>query len=169
MRLGITEQLLKRERFHVSLHHLGDHKRLKTSLLYAGRLAGDRVSMAEFEIVFTQLGSFNTPPKKGRRRKFPLVLRAEPGPVHELHGALGLALTRYGQKVKPGFVPHLTLTYSEKFVPFREIEPVKLMVREFALVHSWLSLSRYDFHGRWTLRPIDVERLSQDEILMETA
>ena len=107
--------------------------------------------MSEFEIVFTRLGSFNTPPKKGRPREWPLVLRAETGPVFELHRRLGVAMTRYGLKTHAGFTPHLTLAYTAKFVPFHEIAPIRLMVRGFALVHSWLWLGRYDFHGHWTL------------------
>lgn len=125
--------------------------------------------MSEFEIVFGRLGSFNAPPKKGRPHRRPLVLLAESGPVHELHSALGLALAGYRQKVHERFVPHLTLAYSEKFIPFREVEPIKLIVTEFALVHSWLSLSRYDFHGRWALRPVDGEWLPQNKIAMEMA
>lgn len=151
--LGVDEPLLDWRRFHVSLHHLGDHKRLRSPLLYAAGLAGECVSMSEFEIVFGRLGSFNTPPKKGRRREWPLVLRAEPGPVQELHQSLGLAMARYGLRFDAGFVPHLTLAYTAKFVPFREIEPIRLMVTQFALVHSLLWLSQYDFHGHWMLRP----------------
>lgn len=148
---GVIAPLLGTWRFHVSLHHLGDHKRLRSPLLYAARLAGDCVSMPAFEIVFNRLGCFNAPPKKGRPREWPLVLLAEPGPVHDLHGSLGLAMARYGLKAGGNFTPHLTLTYSERFVSFREIEPVKLMATQFALVHSWLWLGRYDFPGRWTL------------------
>lgn len=148
---GVAEPLLRTKRFHVSLHHLGDHKRLRSPLLYAARLAGDSVSMPAFEIVFTRLGCFNAPPKKGRAREWPLVLLAELGPVHELHGSLGVAMARYGLKAGGNFTPHLTLAYSARFIPFREVEPVKLMATQFALVHSWLWLGRYDFPARWTL------------------
>lgn len=149
--LGVAERLLGRWRFHVSLHNLGDHKRLRSPLLYAARLAGDDVSMPAFEIVFTRLGCFNAPPKRGRPPEWPLVLLAEPGPIHELHGSLGLAMARYGLKASGNFTPHLTLAYSSRFVPFRAIEPVKLMATQFALVHSWRWLGRYDFPGCWTL------------------
>src|SRR4051812_41091968 len=39
---------LKTERLHISLHHVGDYRRLKTQFLYAARQAAAAVSMRPF-------------------------------------------------------------------------------------------------------------------------
>ena len=50
------------------------------------------------------------------------------------------------------FVPHMTLLYDTRMVAERPIEPMRLTVRDFALVHSLVGQSRYIELARWPLR-----------------
>lgn len=60
-----------------------------------------------------------------------------------LGAALGLSTTR--------FTPHLTVLYDKKLIPEHPIMPVMWKACEFALVHSYVRLSRYAIIGRWPL------------------
>lgn len=147
----IAERLIAADRYHISLEHLGDYRRIKSPIVYAAGKAGSRVSFAEFEVTFNRAGSFNTPPPKVGPHKRPFVLLAEPGLVSELRGNLAAELAKYNIRSSSHFVPHLTLTYSQKFVPFRDIEPITITVNQFALVHSRRGLTEYIFFERWML------------------
>ena len=150
---GLTGSLIKKERFHVSLHHIGDFKRLKSPLLYAARMAGSAVSMHPFEMTFRFLKSLDgAPPKRGRPREWPLVLLGEGDDVRELYRTLGAALQRNGLRSAAHFVPHMTLLYGPKPIPMQAIQPIRVAVNEFVLIHSELGLTRYNMIDRWRLK-----------------
>ena len=56
--------------------------------------------------------------------------------------------------LRPGidFKPHMTLLYGEKPMAKQEIEPIRLLVKEFVLIHSERGLTRHNVIDRWPLR-----------------
>jgi len=141
---------LRPDRFHLSLHHVGDYKRLPTRLIYAAQQAARAVSMGPFEVGFRFLTSFEPAPHKKDRR--PLVLLGEGGEaLATLFRSLGIALTRNGLRAAAQFTPHLTLAYGPDAVPLREIEPIRFAAKDFVLIHSRLGLTQYEIIDRWTL------------------
>jgi RNA 2',3'-cyclic 3'-phosphodiesterase len=140
------------DRLHLSLHHLGDHKRLKPKLLYAARRAAEAVLIRQFEVTFSIIRSFEvTPPAGGRPHRHPLILLCQGEALPELHRILGAGMKKNGLRGAKHFTPHITLAYSPKLVLEQAIEPVRFFVRELVLIHSKLGLSQYHIVGRWPL------------------
>jgi 2'-5' RNA ligase len=149
---GVTGDQLLRERFHVSLQHVGDYKRLRSKILFAAARSGRRIAMAPFEITFRYASSFpGRPAARGKPAKHPFVLLADDGPVCELSRRLGAEMLREGLKASDGFVPHLTLAYDQKLIPQQPIGPISFVAREFVLVHSLRGLTKYVFPECWPL------------------
>jgi 2'-5' RNA ligase len=143
---------LRAERLHVSLHHVGDYKRLQTKFLYAAKQAGTAVSMRRFEVTFRFIESFEgPPPTDARPYRRPLVLLGESDALLELHRVLGAAMERSGLRAAEDFTPHMTMFYGAKPIARQAIEPFRFVVREFALIHSELWRTRYNVIGRWPL------------------
>lgn len=69
----------------------------------------------------------------------------------ELRRMLGVSLLAYKYPMPQEYLPHLTLSYNEQFVPMRAIEPITCMVEEFCLIHSELWLTKYQILRRWRL------------------
>ena len=144
---------LKRERLHVSLHHIGGYKRLRPKFIYAATQAAKAVAIRSFEMIFRIIKSFEgAPSNNGRPRRWPLVLLGEGDPVVELHEVLGAAMERNGLVANEHFAPHMTLLYGSKPIPAQAIEPIRFVVKEFVLIHSELGFTRYNILGRWPLR-----------------
>lgn len=142
---------LRTDRLHVSLHHIGDFRRLRTKFIYAAQQAGKAVSMGPFEVAFRFVKSFEAMPHKKDRR--PLVLLGEGGEaLAELFRSLGIAMTRNGLEAAADFVPHMTLSYGPDAIPVQAIEPIRFTVKDFALIHSRLGLTRYEVIDRWSLQ-----------------
>ncbi|MPZ57576.1 MAG: 2'-5' RNA ligase [Rhizobiales bacterium] len=143
---------LKTERLHVSLHHAGDYKRLRTKFTYAARQAGKAVSMHPFEMTFRFIKSFEgAPSTNGRPRRRPLVLLGEGDALLELHKVLGAAMEKNGLRAAEHFTPHMTLFYGAKPIPMQAIKPIRFVVNEFTLIHSELWLTQYNVVDRWSL------------------
>lgn len=144
---------LKTERLHVSLHHVGDYKRLSTRTVHAAGQAGKAVSMRPFEVTFRFITGFaSAPATNGRPRRCPLVLLGEGDALLELHKILGAAMKKNGLRAGEHFMPHMTLSYGEKPFPMQAIEPIRFVVGEFALIHSRLWLSQYNLVDHWPLK-----------------
>lgn len=143
---------LRSECLHVSLHHVGDYRRLRTKFIHAATLAASAVAMQRCEMTFQFIGSFDgVPLADGRPRKRPLVLLGESAAVRELHKLLGAAMEKIGLRATAHFMPHMTLFYGQRPIPVQAITPIRFAVDEFALIHSALGLARYDVMGRWPL------------------
>ena len=148
---GLNGELLATERFHISLHHIGDFVGLPQDILaMAGDAAGvATVVMSPFEIVFDRAMSF-----VGRPRNHPFVLCGSDGvaALTAFHQALGGAIERAGLKLrKLHFTPHVTLLYGDRCIAEQIVEPVAWTVREFVLVHSLIGRKQYVPLARWTL------------------
>ena len=138
------------ERLHVSLHGLGDHPRLPETLFGQARGAAASVAMPLFEIEFDRVVSFG---EKAKKRPFVLRVGRDGTPLKTFHRLLGEAMKKagLGRWVAPHFTPHMTLLYDNRVVKERAIDPIRLTVRNFALVQSLLGRSRYIEVARWPL------------------
>jgi 2'-5' RNA ligase len=113
--------------------------------------AGDAVSMPRFEVSFTEAMSF-----RRRAGRNPLVLPCDEG----AEAMAGLAEALWAQMRERGFtlkskltaVYHLTLAYDPVLVPPTPLEqPIRMPVREFALVRSRRGEGRYETIQKWAL------------------
>ncbi|MER8482817.1 2'-5' RNA ligase family protein [Mesorhizobium sp. M1322] len=148
----ITGSLLLEGRFHVSLQHAGDYKRLRSKIVFAARRSGRLVTVPAFEVTFRYAGSFPGPPvTRGKLPSRPFVLLADNGPVCELSRLLGAGMKANGLKSSDHFVPHMTLAYDEKFIVRQLIDPISFVAREFILIHSLRGLTVYRNLDRWPL------------------
>jgi RNA 2',3'-cyclic 3'-phosphodiesterase len=148
----IDAPMLKTDRLHVSLQHVGDYKRLPTKIVFASRLAGAAILMKPFAITFRAIKSFEAPPaQRGRSRRWPVVLLCEGDGLHELHGRLGTSMATRGLRAGELFVPHMTLFYAPQPVPFQLIEPIRFVVTDFELIHSRRGLTEYRTLDQWML------------------
>lgn len=148
---SLSGKLLADDRFHTSLCHLSDRRRVRSKDEYAADLAAKTVRIPSFEITYSRMGSFLGAPRKGQPPKHPLVLFADDGPVNELYATLGAELRKFRFRVPESFRPHLTLSYNRQFLPMRAVDPVTFVVREFVLVHSELWLTEYHVLKTWHL------------------
>lgn len=146
---GLHGKPLRADRFHITLHHLGDYAGLRDDLVVKAGEAAARVDMAEFEVGFDSASSFS---RQSRNRPFVLRGDVRVASLHELQSALGVNMARVGLKADPGFTPHVTLLYDDRAVPPQPIDPIAWTVREFVLVHSLLGKTEHRILGRWQLR-----------------
>jgi RNA 2',3'-cyclic 3'-phosphodiesterase len=148
---GLKGNPLASDRFHVTLHPLGDHAGLPPRIVAAAQEAAANVSESAFEVAFDRVASFRT----GARNR-PLVLVGGEGVVGLMafQQAVGLAMKRagLGRWVRSPFTPHMTLLYDDRVVGEQIVEPVSWRVQEFVLVHSLLGRTQHIPLGRWPLR-----------------
>jgi 2'-5' RNA ligase len=147
---GLKGKPLATERFHVTLHHLGDYIRLPQDIVAAAREAAAAVTAPPFDVLFDYAVSF-----VGRPRNRPFVLRGGDGvaALMAFQQSLGLAMRKagLGRWVDQRFTPHVTLLYDDRFVDEQRIEPIGWAVHEFVLVHSLLGRSEHIPLERWPL------------------
>lgn len=141
----LPEKPLRAERLHISLHHVGDYRRLREKFVYAARQAGQAVTMPPFDVTLRAAASLDGPPRR------PFVLLGEDGPVFTLHERLRIAMSGNGLRAARRFMPHMTLFYGAKPMSTGEIEPIRFTVRAFSLIHSKLWLTKYETIGCWRL------------------
>lgn len=148
---GLQGRPLKPERFHITLHHLGDYAGLPQDLVAAASMAGASVAAAPFDVTFDRAASFTSTP-----RNRPFVLRGDGGlaALVAFQQSLGEALkkTVLGRWAKPGFTPHVTLLYDDRSVPEQAVPPVAWTAHEFVLVHSLIGQTLHVPLARWPLK-----------------
>lgn len=147
---GLKGRPLKSDRFHVTLHHLGDFAGVPPHVVEAARAAAASVCFAPFELVFDRAESFDN--KRGRNN--PFVLQGDEGTqdVIAFQRKLGEAMKKAGLKPDSRFVPHVTLLYDDAAVTAQPVTPpVRWVAREFVLVHSLLGKTQHIVLGRWPL------------------
>lgn len=149
---GLKGKTLRTERFHVTLHHLGNYAGLPPDVVVVAEMVGASVAnaMPPFELAFDRVGSFSNTP-----RNRPLVLRDGDGLIAltAFQQALGNLLQKTAMRywLKPGYTPHLTLLYDDQNVSLQPIETVAWTAREIVLVHSLVGQGRHVHLGRWPL------------------
>jgi 2'-5' RNA ligase len=150
---GLKGEPLKAERFHITLHHLGDYAGLPQGVVAAASEAASAVAAAPgFDLAFDRVASFAGKP--GNR---PFVLRGGErlADLVAFQRKLGEAMkkTSVGSWAEPRFTPHVTLLYDGKEVAEHGVDTVSWTVREFVLVHSLIGQTRHIVLGRWPLQP----------------
>lgn len=153
-RQGLTGKLLDTGRFHVTLHHLGDHAGVRQDIVASAEKAAAAVARQAkpFDVVFDRVVSF-----AGRPGKRPLVLRGDDSAgladLRALQQALGVAMAAagLGSWAEPRFTPHVTLLYDARELAQQGVEPIRWTVGELVLVHSLLGRTTYIPLGRWPL------------------
>lgn len=149
---GLKGKTLQTDRFHVTLHHLGNYAGLPPDVVAMTREAGASVAnaMPPFELAFDSVESFSNTP-----RNRPLVLRGGDGLIaltaFQQALATPLKKTAVRHRLKLGYTPHLTLLYDDRSVSLQVIESVAWTARELVLVHSLVGQSRHVYLGRWPL------------------
>lgn len=146
--LGLRGQPLLTDRFHITLHHLGDYVGLPNDMVVKGKEAGAALKTAPFEVTFDQAVSFANRPGNN-----PFTLQGGEG-VQDLIGfqkALGEKMVL--QKLKPdkSFTPHITLLYDGQVVLAQAIAPIRWTVDRFVLVQSKLGQTQHIVLGEWLL------------------
>lgn len=148
---GLKGKPLASERFHITLHHLGDYAELPPDLVEGAMRAANHMIAAPFDVQFDHVASFAT-----RAEKKPCVLLAEDGdsPLRRLRKLLGECLieAKQGKHVTRDFTPHVTLCYDRTLVAPQAVSRMGWTVREFALVHSLLGKTEHRILRRWSLR-----------------
>jgi 2'-5' RNA ligase len=146
--LALRGQPLPTDRFHVTLHHLGDYVGLPAEIVRRGEAAGSAVAAAPFEAVFDRAMSFANRPGNN-----PFTLQADAG-LDALVGfqqRLGLEMAKVGLKPDKAFVPHVTLLYDGQVIPAQAIAPIRWTVDRFVLVQSKLGQTRHIVLKSWDL------------------
>lgn len=140
---------LKSDRFHVTLHHLGDFPGLPETEVVAVRKACTSVAaaMGPFDVAFDRVKNFSQKPSRR-----PVVLTDGGGnhKLRELYQRLLIELRTPPPK-RP-FSPHVTLLYDERSVPEMVLsQPLRWTVREIVLIDSLMGQSKYVELERWEL------------------
>ncbi len=151
---GMRGRLLRPDRLHVTLHHLGDYPELPPERVDAAIAALERIHMPAFDIAFTRVESFH-----GKPGHYPCVLRCPETPAegdtpagvfalwHEAR--VQLAAEGFAPMLDRRFVPHITLLYGDRRLPMPvAIAPIAWRVNEVVLVHSLLGRTEYRFLAR---------------------
>jgi 2'-5' RNA ligase len=136
---------------HCTLLPLGDFTKIPDEIVQALLLAGSRVVAPSFDMAWDRVMRF------GRESAAlgPLVLRAGAGEpeLRALQKAICSTIDAPtpGVRIKRSFTPHVTLARTG-FIQERAIEPIRLGVREFSLVHSIQSRGWHEVLGSWRLQ-----------------
>jgi RNA 2',3'-cyclic 3'-phosphodiesterase len=152
---GLRGTPLKPERFHVTLHPLGDYAGLHHGIIASASQAAAAVVRQpfdlSFDIAFDRAASFCSKPSNR-----PFVLRGSDGlaAVTAFQQSLSTEMTKagLGHWVKPAYTPHVTLLYDDRCVAEQAVEPIRWTAHEFVLVHSLIGQSLHVPLARWPLR-----------------
>jgi len=146
--LGLRGQPLLTDRFHITLHHLGDYVGLPNDVVTKGKMAGGALSATPFEVVFDKAVSFANRPGNS-----PFTLQGGEGvaALIDFQKALGLKMAGAALKPDKQFLPHITLLYDGQVVPEQEIAPIRWTVDRFVLVQSKLGQTQHIVLHEWTL------------------
>lgn len=148
---GLKGRSLGIERFHVTLHFVGDFAGPRPDIVDAVREVAASVAQRPLPVALDRVASFS---RRGRRA--PLVL---------LGGDGLLALTSFQQVLEntmtsaglgrasyQGYTPHLTLLYDGLQLAEQAIEPIHWLAREFVLVRSLIGKNQHLPIARFPLR-----------------
>lgn len=138
------------ERFHITLHHLGDHAGVRRDIVAMASEAAESIATPSFGVTFDRAASFHNGGNN------PFVLQGGEGleALKAFQRDLGLAMARagLGRHVDKTFTPHVTTLYDQRLVAETPIAPVTWKVEGFTLIHSLLGRTEHISLGRWSLR-----------------
>ena len=138
------------ERFHITLHHLGDHAGVRRDIVAMASEAAEAVATPSFDVTFDRAASFHNGGNN------PFVLQGGEGleALKVFQRDLGLAMARagLGRLVDRSFTPHVTMLYDPRLVAEERVAPVTWRVEGFTLIHSLLGRTEHAPLQRWALR-----------------
>jgi 2'-5' RNA ligase len=144
---GLTGRPLAPDRFHITLHHLGDHAGLRRDIVTMASEAAETLTTAPFEVGFDRAASFHNGGNN------PFVLQGGEGleTLKVFQRDLGLAMARagIGRLVDKTFTPHVTLLYDKRLVAEEPVPPVRWTVKGFTLIHSLLGRTEHIPLAHW--------------------
>jgi 2'-5' RNA ligase len=142
---------LRTDRFHITLHHLGDHSTLRTDIVEQATRAAEKITASQFQVVFDRAMSFSR--KFGDR---PFVLRGDAGlkDLIAVRNSLNLALQEVDLDfyANSTFTPHVTLLYDKTSIAERSVDTIEWTASELVLVHSLIGDTVHNRIGTWSLR-----------------
>ena len=146
--LGLRGAPLLTDRFHITLHHLGDYVGLPNDVVAKGKAAGEGMVHAPFKVTLDRAVSFANRPGNN-----PFTLQGGEGveAVVEFQKTLGLRMAGVALKPDKQFVPHVTLLYDGQVVPAQAVDPIGWTVDRFVLVQSKLGQTQHIVLGEWSL------------------
>ena len=152
-RHGLRGKSLGPDRFHVTLHLIGDFAGgIPPNVLARALDAARPVAQGAppFHIGFDTVASFTR-----KRRNMPLVLLGEDGvqKVAALQQALLDSLVAAGlaEQPQPRFTPHLTLLYDDQRLVPHAVDALTWRVEDLLLVRSLLGRGRHEVLARLPL------------------
>jgi RNA 2',3'-cyclic 3'-phosphodiesterase len=136
------------DRWHLTLHFLGDHDGVREDIERGAIQACESVRAASVDVRLDRLGSF-----KGKRPIAVLRNSQTPAGLQALWEALRkpLAMARFGPWIESTFEPHVTLYYGDTDLELRPVEPIAWGATDFRLIRSAYGQSQYHELGRWPL------------------
>jgi 2'-5' RNA ligase len=142
---GLKAAPLLTDRFHVTVHGLGNYDGLPRNVVAKAIEAGAAVMSRPFEVAFDRVTSF--------AGSDALVLRGGDGVdgIVMFHHDLGVAMRKFGLSAGSQFTPHITLLYKRRRIEEQFIEPIRWTVRDFVLVHSLRGRTMHIPLERWRL------------------
>lgn len=139
------------ERYHLTLHHLGQFPEVRSDLVSRAITAANKIQAQKFDVTLDQFMSFDS--KTG---KYPCVLTSETDSI-ELKNFWqllknNLFAVKLGQNVGTRFKPHATLLYSRQpIIESNLAAPICWPVTDFVLIESLVGKSEHIELGRWPL------------------
>jgi 2'-5' RNA ligase len=148
---GVKPRKDAREKFHVTLFHVGDFVGMPEQALAQARLVADGLRADPVEIRLDRLASF-----AGSPRHQPYVLMStEDAVLTAFQATMQARMLRAGLlqgQHQRRFTPHLTLLYGHHPLPEQAVaEPITWTAREFTLIRSLIGQGRYERLGQWAL------------------
>lgn len=139
------------ERYHLTLHHLGQYPEVRADLVSRAIKAAGNIQSKPFDLVLDQFMCFDS-----RTGRYPCVATTA-GELPDLNNFWqllknNLLAVRLGEKLGSSFKPHATLLYNRQPLGEpRAIEPIKWHVTDFVLIESLVGKSEHIELGRWSL------------------
>ncbi len=143
---GISGSRITPDRLHITLEWIGDD--IGGDVVERACLAANTIHFPAVEAVFNAAKTFPAP-------SGPFVLLGNEGldEIRRLRGELARALAERSFKPPRAYEPHMTLCYDRVHRLARtSIEPIGFRTAEFALVKSYVRLSRHEVVRSWPLR-----------------
>jgi len=142
---GVSGKRIDPDRLHVTLELVGHD--VDDATVDAACRAADTIRMPAIEARFDAIMTFSAP-------SGPCVLLGGEGldDVRALRTDLAMAMADRGFSPSRAYEPHMTLGYDPRHrLPRTSIEPVRFAATEFALVKSYIGLSRHEVLRTWRL------------------
>lgn len=139
------------ERYHLTLHHLGQFPEVRADLVSRAITAASKIQAKPFDLVLDQFMGFDS-----RTGRYPCVATSsrELPDLNNFWQLLknNLLAVRLGEKSGSSFKPHATLLYNRQPLGEpRSIAPIHWHVTDFVLIESLVGKSEHIELGRWPL------------------